>query len=182
MDGREEEVLIDSLPYADVLSPEYRRQAEALIEEEARRVPKPQQASPCGPPPTPSRSLDLSRYDLGEPSGKKAEPWLGAVNNASSQLEHQSVRVENLELMLKSGALVWRAANKQLEGLCSSVERETAELEEQVETLNRERKLLQQQQQQQLGRLEGEYYHSVYKNFEIEALNAAAAAGGGSRS
>ena len=43
------------------------------------------------------------------------EAWEAAVNNAKAQLEHQTLRIQNLELMLKYGPNQWRAHNASLE-------------------------------------------------------------------
>ena len=180
--------LIDSLAYADHIPPACTQEAQRLILEEARRMPKSREdylkelpsasdfnGARC---PLAARELerlergeqagiDLSRYDL--PSGgKDAKSWVRAVQNAESQLEHQSNRVENLELMLKSGASVWREANKQLEGLCASVARETEAAEGEIEAMNRERKLHQMTTGNQIAHMEREWFDQVHKNRQIE--------------
>jgi pre-mRNA-splicing factor SPF27 len=50
--------------------------------------------------------LDTSRYRLDTPEGTKRHDfgaWKASVDNAYSQLEHQYLRITNLELMLKYG-------------------------------------------------------------------------------
>jgi len=51
-------------------------------------------------------ALDTSRYRLEPPPASKKHDlgaWKACVDNAHSQLEHQYLRIVNLELMLKYG-------------------------------------------------------------------------------
>ena len=61
---------------------------------------------------------DSTRYSLPPPPKSKRddpEAWEAAVKNAKAQLEHQTLRIQNLELMLKYGPNQWRAYNASLE-------------------------------------------------------------------
>ena len=138
---RKHNPLIDALPYADVLPPDWRPLADRMVQEEMRRMtkrPKDYLAEmkpayemtykDCPmikkemervekgimkmPPP------DSTRYSLPPPPKSKRddpEAWEAAVKNAKAQLEHQTLRIQNLELMLKYGPNQWRAYNASLE-------------------------------------------------------------------
>lgn len=178
--------LIDALPYADPADPGLLAAAKAMIEEEMQRGPRGPSVKLPGAAtfdgercPLFARGLeggdgedglDTSRYGLEEPTGKdakKAEAWLSGVENASAQLEHQALRLENLDLALKSGASVWRLANAQIEKEAEALRRETVAMEKDIEDLNRERKL--QQFSLPLHGLERDWFGHVMKNKTIEA-------------
>lgn len=190
--------LIDSLPYVDRVDEGLRARAEELIEAELQTLPKvpsdylrelPRadefdfgkcplseeaylRAGGAGDEGSTAGALDVTRYALEEPAGKDARSaaaWRDAVANASSQLEHQQVRVENLELLLQSGAAVWRAANARAEGLCGRVESVAGGLANEAEALNRERKLQQFSSGNQIHSLEQAWYGQVHKNAEVQA-------------
>ena len=70
---------------------------------------------------------------------------------------------------------MWREANKQLEGLCASVARETEAAEGEIEAaegeieaMNRERKLHQMTTGNQIAHMEREWFDQVHKNRQIE--------------
>lgn len=57
----------------------------------------------------------LYRYELPAPSsGQKNDitAWQECVNNSMAQLEHQAVRIENLELMSQYGTNAWKVYNE----------------------------------------------------------------------
>jgi len=65
--------------------------------------------------------LSMRRYELPPPpSGKLMDisAWSECVKNSEAQLEHQAVRIENLDLMLEYGCESWR---KLLDNLISQV-------------------------------------------------------------
>lgn len=60
-------------------------------------------------------SFSLWRYELPAPSsGQKNDisAWQECVNNSMAQLEHQGVRIENLELMAQFGTNAWKVYNE----------------------------------------------------------------------
>lgn len=60
-------------------------------------------------------SFSLWRYELPAPSaGQKNDisAWQECVNNSMAQLEHQAVRIENLELMSQFGTNAWKVYNE----------------------------------------------------------------------
>lgn len=55
------------------------------------------------------------RYELPAPSaGQKNDitAWQECVNNSMAQLEHQAVRIENLDLMSQYGTNAWKVYNE----------------------------------------------------------------------
>ena len=132
---------IDALPYADVLPDGWREGVDQLIQEEMRRMDKRPKdylaemapayelkfkgcpmlakedkrvAAGGGPMPPP----DSVRYNLAPPPLNKRtdeNAWEVAIKNAKSQLEHQALRLQNLELALKFSPNAWRAHNASIE-------------------------------------------------------------------
>lgn len=132
---------VDALPYADTLPEDWRAGVDQLINEEMRRMSKrpkdylaemapayeldfkgcPMLAkefkrvvggeSGMAPP-------DSTRYELAPPPKSKRNDenaWQVAVANARAQLEHQALRIQNLELASKFAPNAWRAHNASLE-------------------------------------------------------------------
>lgn len=132
---------IDALPYADELPEGWRADVDRLVQEEMRRMKKrPKDYLEEMPP---AREIDWSgcpllekafarvaegkggldrpdgaRYELAPPPKNKRndeKAWEVAVKNARAQLEHQTLRVQNLELAAKFAPAAWRAHNAHLE-------------------------------------------------------------------
>jgi len=113
------------------------------------------------------------------------EEWQAALANARAQLEHQALRIQNLELLLLHGSPAWLAHTRSLEAACVAAEREAAALATAVVDRNRARKVQQLAAGMELRRLEDEWQALVRKNCELEAVLASveaanAAAGGNS--
>jgi pre-mRNA-splicing factor SPF27 len=85
--------------------------------------------------------LDSVRYSLPvPPASAPLEAWNKAINNAASQLEHQKIRLGNLDLLAKYGANSWRTNNFLIEKEVERLQRRKEEIVKQTEDLNRERK------------------------------------------
>ncbi|CAK6955048.1 pre-mRNA-splicing factor SPF27 [Scomber scombrus] len=98
--------------------------------------------------------LSMKRYELPAPSaGQKNDitAWQECVNNSMAQLEHQAVRIENLELMSQYGTNAWKVYN-----------------EKQIQDLNWQRKNDQLAGGAKLRELESNWVSLVSKNYEIE--------------
>mmetsp|Transcript_34414 Transcript_34414/g.90558 ORF Transcript_34414/g.90558 Transcript_34414/m.90558 type:complete len:224 (-) Transcript_34414:328-999(-) len=185
---------VDALPYVDSQynDPAMKRQVDALIQEEMRTFrPSKDYLAPwplheptfddhpllqvewmrvCERQPMPK--MDTSRYQLDPPPpDQQSDPaaWQRAVDNAQAQLEHQSTRIGNLELLQQHGAHLWRAHLSTLDGATSQMSRAEADLAAQIELVNRKRKADQLAAGPRLVALEAEWVGAVKKNLEIEA-------------
>ena len=124
----------------------------------------------------PASALDLSRYKLDAPALPDDTPlpqaiaaWRSAVDNAQSQLEHQSNRSVNLELLRKFGAGAWKMHNEQLGGVRDSLAQSLEEVKAQIEGVNRKRKSEQVALGSDLALLQNGFHALVDKNHQIEA-------------
>ncbi|XP_020015838.1 pre-mRNA-splicing factor SPF27-like [Castor canadensis] len=147
------EVVVDALPYFDqgYEAPGVREAAAALVEEETRRYrPTKNYLSYLTAPDysafetdimrneferlaarQPIELLSMKRYELPAPSsGQKNDitAWQECVNNSMAQLEHQAVRIENLELMSQHGCNAWKVYNENLIHMIEHAQKELQKL------------------------------------------------------
>ncbi|KAG0559405.1 hypothetical protein KC19_10G102000 [Ceratodon purpureus] len=116
-------------------------------------------------------SLDLSRYGLEPPPLNRRNDigaWKNAVQNAKAQLQHQTLRLENLELMLKYGTNTWKVHNQHLEAFQARLRDTALGYQREIELLNRERKLNQQAAAVELNLLSSQWKDISEKNLDIE--------------
>ncbi|ACO61243.1 predicted protein [Micromonas commoda] len=188
--------LIDALPYADVLPEGWRETADQLVQEEMRRMtkrPKDYLAEMA-----PAKEIDWSKCPLLEPEFRRVEKgtgekiaqpdnsrynldpppkskrddpeaWEKANNNAKAQLEHQKLRIENLELMMKFAPNAWRAHNAMLEAAIKRVEKEVAAKKKAIEEINTMRSVKQKEAGREIAKLEKQWYAQCAKNIAIDA-------------
>jgi pre-mRNA-splicing factor SPF27 len=79
----------------------------------------------------PIELLSMKRYELPAPSsGQKNDitAWQECVNNSMAQLEHQAVRIENLELMSQHGCNAWKVYNENLIHMIEHAQKELQKL------------------------------------------------------
>nr|XP_006813430.1 PREDICTED: pre-mRNA-splicing factor SPF27-like [Saccoglossus kowalevskii] len=178
------EVTVDALPYFDqgYDEPGVREAAYALVEEECRRYRPTKNYLEYLPPPDyagfetevmkneferlasrqPMEMLSMKRYELPQPlPGRQNDllAWNECIDNSMAQLEHQSTRIQNLELMSKYGSNAWRAHN---EFCILSMNRKR------IQEINWERKSNQTRAGSKIKDLENNWVGLVTKNYEIE--------------
>lgn len=187
--------LVDALPYYDseYEDPKVKAEVEAMILEEMRRSAKKpaDYLKELPPPPTfraeenpllakeyervkagrPPAKMDMARYHLEPPPpGLRSDvsAWKQALANGQTQLQHQTLKLENLDLMLTYGANTWRVHNQHLEASNTRLQKVVAEARRDIELLNRDRKLNQLSAGAELTRLKQQWTGLVEKNAEIE--------------
>ncbi|CAG9835293.1 unnamed protein product [Diabrotica balteata] len=187
------EVVVDALPYIDqgYDEPGVREAAFAMVEEECRRFRPTKNYLEHLPPLNissfetpimhneferlqnrlPMETLSMKRYELPPPpSGKLNEvgAWNECVDNSQAQLEHQAVRILNLQLMLDYCCPAWQRYLQTLSDLEKMSSKKLADLRQQLQEVNWQRKSLQTKGGDQLKALETKWVALVSHNYEIE--------------
>lgn len=119
----------------------------------------------------PMETLSMKRYELPPPpSGKLNEvgAWLECVDNSKAQLEHQAVRILNLQLMLEYCCPVWQRYLQTLLDLEKNASQKLSKFRQQLQEVNWQRKSLQTKGGEQLKSLEAKWVALVSHNYEIE--------------
>lgn len=119
----------------------------------------------------PMETLSMKRYELPPPAaGKLSEvpAWQESVENSWAQLEHQAVRVTNLELMLEFGCETWKAYLEIFTSLQAKAQANLQEYKKEIQDINWQRKLAQTQAGDKLRSLEAHWVMLVSKNYGIE--------------
>jgi len=198
-DSQPKEVLIDALPYIDQerdIDPKMRKAVDDLVAEEMNRSSKPAEEylkeRNLSVPDFKFLTSDFAKAELDRISrGEKmadfkverysVEPpppeqrgnldaWIKAVQNAQAQLEMQTERLINLELMKKYGANAWKAYNEQLVQMKQGLSNAIAQQRSQSEQVNRKRKADQMTAKPTLENLEFQFYELANKNNDIETV------------
>ncbi|CAG2174308.1 unnamed protein product [Oppiella nova] len=119
----------------------------------------------------PMDMLSMKRYELPGPAAGKLSDlsaWTESVANSMAQLQHQSIRIDNLELMQRLGAEGWKQYNHALSQMQANAQKELLELRKQIQEVNWFRKSSQTAAGDQIKHLESEWVSLVTKNYEIE--------------
>lgn len=119
----------------------------------------------------PMEGLAMKRYELPPPPpGKLSEvgAWSESVRNSMAQLEHQSVRAINLELMMDYGCEAWKSNLEVLTALQAKAQAQLQDLRKEIQEVNWQRKSKQMQAGEKLRALEAHWVLLVSKNYEIE--------------
>lgn len=119
----------------------------------------------------PMETLSMKRYELPPPpSGKLNEvsAWMECVDNSQAQLEHQAIRILNLQLMLEYCCPAWQRYLQALTDMEKVASKKLAELRQALQEVNWQRKSLQTKGGEQLASLEAKWVQLVSQNYEIE--------------
>ncbi|XP_071944394.1 pre-mRNA-splicing factor SPF27-like [Antedon mediterranea] len=189
------EVIVDALPYYDqgYDEPGVREAAYALVEEETRRYRPTKNYLEHLPvieyvpietevmkneferlsARLPMEMLSMKRYELPPPpSGRQNDitAWNECVDNSMAQLEHQSARIANLELMSRYGANSWKLHNEVLVKMLDNAQKIQQSLRKRIQEINWKRKNDQIIAGGELRQLEESWISLVAKNYEIERV------------
>ncbi|KAJ2048612.1 hypothetical protein H4S04_003724 [Coemansia sp. S16] len=179
---------LDSLPYIDKEydDPAIRSQVLEMIQEEMGRMSPPviprstslfknsellrkeYERVKSGRPLPP---FDIDRYKLEAPKEANIDEWQWASDNAASQLEHQSIRLVNLELLQQFGANAWKLSNFQKERMLAVIENATDGYKRTGVDLNKARKYEQVEAGVKLRDLESRWEEGVRQCIEIQVAN-----------
>lgn len=187
------EVVVDALPYFDqgYDEPGVREAAIALVEEETRRYRPTKNYLDYLPPANysafeteimktefermqarlPLDMMNMKRYELPPPpAGKMTDvaAWNECVDNSQAQLEHQALRILNLEMLQEYGSNAWKSYNDTLVKMLEQAQKQLAELKKKIQEINWQRKNEQSQAGSKLKELENSWVGLVSKNYEIE--------------
>lgn len=119
----------------------------------------------------PMEMLSMKRYELPQPSAGRMNDisaWTECVENSQAQLEHQSLRISNLDLMSQYGADAWKMYNGVLQQMLELAQKQLVDIRKQMQEINWERKNKQTVAGTKLKQLEESWVGLVSKNYEIE--------------
>ncbi|XP_046355967.1 pre-mRNA-splicing factor SPF27-like [Haliotis cracherodii] len=187
------EVVVDALPYFDhgYDEPGVREAAIALVEEETRRYRPTKNYLDYLPPPIynsfetemmkneverlqarlPMEMMNMKRYELPTPAAGKMtdiSAWTECLENSQAQLEHQALRILNLDLMQEYGSSAWKMYNGVLSHMLEQAQKQLQDLRKKIQEINWQRKNEQSVAGSKLEQLESSWVGLVSKNYEIE--------------
>lgn len=116
-------------------------------------------------------TMNTKRYELPTPPpGKLGEiqAWQESVDNSFAQLEHQSIRTLNLELMDKYGIETWKSALEIMVQMSAKAQKQLQEIKKEIQDVNWNRKSKQLQTGEKLSQLNQQWVSLVSCNYEIE--------------
>lgn len=116
-------------------------------------------------------SISTKRYELpAPPSGKLGEiqAWQESIDNSMAQLEHQSIRSLNLDLMNKYGTETWKFALEVMVSMSARAQKDLQDLKKEIQDVNWNRKSNQLKTGDKLNQLNQQWVSLVSCNYEIE--------------
>lgn len=117
-------------------------------------------------------SLDVDRFNIPYPNDPtNLQEWEDSLSNAKSQLEHQRLRLINLDLISKYGANHWKLYNFLLDQEISKVEKLIDDHKNEVDNVNRRRKAQQTEVGDKLTDLAQKWQNLVSTNISLEITN-----------
>ena len=120
---------------------------------------------------TPMHKMDTKNYGVLPPDQDQqnhVNAWKQAVHNAQAQFQHQSTRIENLQLLAESGSDIWLRYLEELDVTSKRLLERHTSLSLDVDEINRKRKHAQDQVAPRLARMETDWLHLIRKNYELE--------------
>ncbi|KAK2451244.1 Pre-mRNA-splicing factor SPF27 [Trifolium repens] len=193
------EIIIDALPYIDddYSNDSVKKEVDRLVEEEMRRSSKKPADFLKDFPPLPTSNfedypmigreyervkagqapfkIDRGRYELQVPPANKMNDetaWKLSLQTAQRLLQYQTLRMENLDLLLKYGPDAWKQHNQRLEVYLSRMQKLAQEQNDKIEKVNRERKYHQQNTAYELNALSMQWNELCRKNIDIKVACA----------
>ncbi|KAH9473965.1 hypothetical protein MJO28_000194 [Puccinia striiformis f. sp. tritici] len=117
-------------------------------------------------------SLDIERFNIPYPDDHTSlEEWEKALSNAKSQLEHQRLRLINLDLIGKHGANHWKLSNFLVDQEISKVDKLVALCKDEIDDVNRRRKAHQTDVGDRLTDLAQKWQNLISTNISLEITN-----------
>lgn len=118
----------------------------------------------------PEGGVDRSRYEEpDEPSAEDgAEAWRKSLRSAYISGAYLEGRHINLALLEELGKNAWLLGNSQLDSILKDLERELAELKEEVDSVNRDRKLAQEGSKGEILALEDTWKKGIGRVIEVQ--------------
>ncbi|XKL68864.1 hypothetical protein PGB90_006633 [Kerria lacca] len=187
------EIIVDALPYIDqgYDEPGVRDAALHMVEEETRRFRPTKNYLEHLPPlklnafeteimrrefermqqRIPMEVLSMKRYELPTPPPGRISDivaWNECVENSYAQLQHQLIRINNLELLSEYGCEIWKNEVQFILKSVNEVQAKLHSLRKQIQEVNWNRKNIQMQVGDKLKELETKWVTLVSKNYEIE--------------
>eukprot|EP00916_Digyalum_oweni_P013686 GHVL01022459.1.p1 GENE.GHVL01022459.1~~GHVL01022459.1.p1 ORF type:complete len:218 (+),score=42.41 GHVL01022459.1:54-707(+) len=184
--------LVDSLPYVDSAPDlEMKEIINEMINEEMKLLPKKDYIASLPMPllnesplvsfemdrlskGRPFATFDLKKYDSidGPTSGRVADvlAWEMSLKEARIAIEHQQIRLDNLELASKFCNNTWSQHAKDLEMPQKLLEGEVKELRQKVDDINKKRKLEQIDAGGEFRTLTQEWDAGMAENGELERV------------
>ncbi|PLW44126.1 hypothetical protein PCANC_13797 [Puccinia coronata f. sp. avenae] len=117
-------------------------------------------------------SLDIERFNIPYPDDHThLKGWEDALSNTKSQLEHQRLRLINLDLIGKHGANHWKLSNFLVEQEIPKVEKLVEHYKNEIDNVNRRRKAHQTDVGDRLTDLAQKWQNLISTNISLEITN-----------